>query len=265
MKKSIVQNTGSDDSAPAPESKEAAQLAGIPSSTEVESRSNAEKLLASGGDITGGEHVRPSIPRLNIVQKVGPLADKFAKGLFVLNQEEPITDQPGEVLEVTVIKARYYYQEIVPYGEDRIPATADSPAEVTAHGGELLWDKDENGKTIRPTWEQVVDLFLAIKCPESRKGSPTFPYEFTSEEEDASTGCYTFAVMKLKGASFTSAGKEIITAKTFYLRDGLDSGCFKFTAPLTQFRTGNSSYVATLRKGHKHSQAFREWLADYRP
>lgn len=251
-------------------SEEQAQLAGAPTGQEaqaMEDRSSAEMLLAAGdndvvGD-TGG--AKPRLPRLNIVQKVGPLGDKFTKGHIILNQEDDLIDATKDALTVTVAKALFFFEEIVPYGEDRIPGRASTAAEVYDRGGELKWGTDpETGKSIRPTWQQVAEVLFVVKAPEGFEDSPSFPFRY-EEEEDKDNGSYTFAMMKIKGASFTSAGQEILTAKQFYFRDGLQTGAFSMTAPLQQFRTGNSAYVLTLRKSHNHSEKFQAWLKDYQP
>jgi hypothetical protein len=270
MKKSFAKEKEADQSEQGLSEEEQAQLAGTPSSTEMQEmgdRSSAEMLLAAGegNDIVGDTgDTKPRLPRLNIVQKVGPLGDKFEKGHIVLNLEDDLLDATKEGLQVTVVKALFFYEEDVPYGEDRIPERAKNAAEVRALGGELKWLTDDKGKSIRPSWHQVAEVLFCVKAPEAHKDNPTFPVRF-EEKDDPDTGTYTFAMMKLKGSSFTSAGQEILTARQFYFSQGLNSGAFNMTAPLTQFRTGNSAYVCTLRKSHMHSEAFKAWLKDYTP
>jgi len=267
MKKSFAKEKGTEQGLSA---EEQVQLAGAPSSAEVQEmgdRSSAEMLLAAGEgtDIIGDTgDAKPRLPRLNIVQKVGPLGDKFDKGHIILNQEDDLLDATKEVLQVTVVKALFFFEEDVPYGEDRIPGRAKDAAEVYARGGELKWLTDEKGKNIRPSWHQVAEVLFCVKAPEAHKDNPNFPVRF-EEEGDPDSGAYTFAMMKLKGSSFTSAGQEILTARQFYFSQGLNSGAFNMTAPLTQFRTGNSAYVCTLRKAHLHSDAFKAWLKEYTP
>lgn len=218
----------------------------------------AMSLMDSSDDVQGDVgDTAIRMPRLNIVQKVGPLADTFNKGEFVLNLEEKIADN-GSALEVTVVKAMFYFEENLPYGEDRIPERAMSRAEVHERGGILDWVDDQ-----RPSWHQVAEVLLAIKCPKGLEDNPAFSFVYEGEDKDPANGQYTFALFKLKGASFNSAGREILTAKQFYYREGLTQGSFLLTAPLKQFRTGNSAFVATLRKNRAHSADFRDWLRDF--
>jgi len=228
-----------------------------------ESSSPADLMFASDSEITGDtESVRMKLPRLNIVQKVGPLGDKFNKGEIVLNNEDVLIDGTKQGLEVTAVKAIFFYEEWLAYGDDRIPERAKDMSEVVARGGNTDWGS-AGGKSIQPSWRQVAEVLFAVKAPKSHLGSPSFPFIFEGETDDA--GAYTFALLKLKGSSFNSAGRELVTAKNFYYRGGLNRGSFLMTCPLVAFRTGNSAYVCTLRKHKLHTAEFLSWLGEMHP
>ena len=60
------------------------------------------------------------LPRLNLVQSVGPLSETFQPGAFVYNKEVTLTDGTQPV-SLTVLRIRKQYQEYVPYGGEEMP------------------------------------------------------------------------------------------------------------------------------------------------
>jgi hypothetical protein len=247
-----------EDDSPALSDEEQATLTGenLPA---TQSHNPTEVMFQSDSDISGATDDQSiKLPRLNLVQKVGPLADKFNKGEFVLNGEEVLIDGTKTPLEVTAVKAHYFYEEWLKYGDDRMPERAKDLAEVRARGGEVDWIDN-----VQPSWRKVAEVLFCVKAPEGLEDTPSFPFSLDIEEEDA--GSYTFAMFKLKGSSMTSAGNELITATRFYYRGDLKQGSFNMTAELTKFRSGNSAYVCTLRKNKVHSAAFLDWLKEFQP
>ena len=71
------------------------------------------------------------LPRINLVQSVGPLSELFAPGGVVYNKEITLSDGASPV-SLTVMRIRKQYQEYVPYGGDESPRMFDTLDEVRA-------------------------------------------------------------------------------------------------------------------------------------
>ncbi len=144
------------------------------------------------------------------MQNVGPLAELFAGGQIVLNQET-ILAKDAESIELTVLNVKKVYQENIPFDSDERPAVYNSLEEVKAVGGTVEWGA--NGE--KPDFLPVLHTQVLIKAPENAEGA--FPFEYKGDS-------YALALWTIKGVAYTRAGKNIITAARFSLKDGIHNG-----------------------------------------
>lgn len=189
------------------------------------------------GEITGDDIV---IPRFHQVQSVGPLSEKFAPGSLVYNKEVVVSDGNTPV-SLTVLRIKKRYIEHVEYGGDEIARVFDTLEEVKAAGGWIEWRDNE-----RPPFSPILQTLILIQSP--FEDHPLFPYQLGDHS-------YGLALWTLRSTAFTRAGKAIITASQFALRDGLHRGGWQLTSKREKIGM-NFVYVPVLRHDAKHSDEF---------
>ena len=178
------------------------------------------------------------VPRLSLVQKSGTLADDFPKGSFVLNKELVIGDG-NHPFVLTVLSARKYYQEDLPFGEsDELPRIFDRLEDARAAGFTTDWDSNQ------PRVKEAADLIILIPVPEDRA---SFHYQGQG---------YSRALWTLVSSAYNSAAKPIVTAAVCgHLREGIHRGGWDVTSTL-RTNQRNSWYVPTVRARGAHTPEF---------
>lgn len=189
------------------------------------------------GEITGEDIV---IPRFHQVQSVGPLSEKFAPGSLIYNKEVVVSDGNTPV-NLTVLRIRKRYIENVEYGGDAIARVFDTLEEVKAAGGWIDWRDND-----RPPFSPMLQTLILIRSP--FEDHPLFPYQLGDH-------AYGLALWTLRSTAFTRAGKAIITASQFALRDGLHKGGWQLTSKREKIGM-NFVYVPVLRHDAKHPNEF---------
>jgi hypothetical protein len=192
------------------------------------------------GEITGDDIV---IPRFHQVQSVGPLSEKFAPGSLVYNMEVVLSEGAAPV-SLTVLRIKKRYIENTEYGGDAIARVFDTIEEVKAAGGWIDWRDNE-----RPPFSPMLQTLVLIRSP--FEDHPLFPYQFGNST-------YGLALWTQRSTAFTRAGKTIITASQFALRDGLHKGGWQLTSKREKVGM-NFVYVPVLRHDTKHSAEFAEF------
>jgi hypothetical protein len=180
------------------------------------------------------------LPRLNLVQSVGPLSETFQPGAFVYNKEVTLTDGTQPV-SLTVLRIRKQYQEYVPYGGEEMPRVFDTLEEVRAAGGWIDWRDNQ-----RPPFSPILNALVLVGSPFPEH--PMFPHRFGDAD-------YGLALWTLRSTAFTRAGKAIITASQFALRDGLHLGEWSLTSRREKLGM-NFVHVPVLRHGVRHTDPF---------
>ena len=180
------------------------------------------------------------LPRLNLVQSVGPLSELFTPGAVVYNKEATLSDGASPV-SLTVMRIRKQYQEYVPYGGDESPRVFDTLDEVRAAGGWIDWRENQ-----RPPFSPILSALVLVKSP--FPDHPMFPHR----HGDAT---YGLALWTLRSTAFTRAGKTIITASQFALRDGLHLGEWTLTTKREKIGM-NFIHVPVLRHAARHTDEF---------
>lgn len=199
-------------------------------------------LGAIAGDISTDDIV---IPRMNLVQGVGTLSELFTPGSVVLNKEVVLTT--GETpLELTILSARKQFAENLPFDSEEKPRVYNTLDEVKEAGGSIEWVNDE-----QPSFTPILHLQLVFNAPDG-EDNYAYPLEFDGKP-------YGLAVWTLRGVAYTRAGRNILTAARFALRDGLFNGKWALTTKREKFGR-NSVVVPVLRNIGRNTPEFVEFL-----
>jgi hypothetical protein len=117
----------------------------------------------------------------------------------------------------------------------------DTLDEVRAAGGWIDWRENQ-----RPPFSPILNVLALVKSP--FPDHPMFPHR----HGDAT---YGLALWTLRSTAFTRAGKTIITASQFALRDGLHLGEWTLTTKREKIGM-NFIHVPVLRHAARHTDEF---------
>lgn len=182
------------------------------------------------------------ISRVALVQKSGTLADEFPKGAFVFNKEI-VVGNGDKPFEMTVLSARKYYIEDLPFGESEdMPQIFDRLEDARAAGFTTDWDSD------RPRVKEAADLVVLIPVVDSHA-----TFSFCGQG-------YARALWTMVSSAYNSAAKPIATAAVCgHLRDGLHMGGWNVTSSI-RTNQRNSWYVPVVRPCGLHTAEFVQFL-----
>jgi hypothetical protein len=183
------------------------------------------------------------LPRINLVQKVGQLADSFHPGSIVFEKSVVLTEGK-EPIELIPLRIKTQYQRKRVWGSEEEPEVYDTSAEVIAAGGSLEYG-DEN------YFERIAHIQVALKLPDSvnQDENPEVLDLFPFQNED---GLYALAMWTLASSGFTAVAKPLLTAASGLLRHGLWNGRYKVTSELRR-NAANSWYAPSIRFAGKNS------------
>lgn len=183
------------------------------------------------------------IPRLNIVQNVGPLSEMFeGKGGAIILNKETLLAQKDEPIKLTVLSIKKTYEENLPYDPNGPrPRVFESLEEVVDAGLYTDWRNNQ-----QPTAKEVATVLAFIEEPEGVEDL-SFSYEFEKKN-------YALAVWTLRGTAYTRGAKKIFSASQIELaKDGLLSGDWELSTTRTQIN-GNYVFVPVLRLTGRNSK-----------
>lgn len=185
------------------------------------------------------------IPRLNIVQGVGALAETHTMGQIVYDKSVVLSDGNAPV-ELTVMSARKQFVENLPFGNDGpAPMVYDTLEEVKAAGGTIEWIGNQ-----KPSFVPVLHVQVLIKAPAGADGA--FPIEYQGQP-------YGIALWTIRGVAYPRAAKAILTAARFSLAKGIHHGKWVLTSRREKFGR-NSVYVPQLTLQGKHDEEFVKFV-----
>jgi hypothetical protein len=186
------------------------------------------------------------LPRINIVQKVGELSDRFTPGEIVLNSDL-VLPKPLRIL-VLGFAPKAFVEKVEGGGRGQI---FHSEAEVVAAGGTLDWNEAKSTK--KPLYQKLDKVLLLLECP-----AGIDPLHFPYEREGKN---YAIISWNLKGSGYTYGAKIFKTARKLgVLRNGYRMAWWSLETE-KKVNEGNTYYVPKLKATETTTQEFREWVA----
>jgi|694.fasta_scaffold06436_15 hypothetical protein len=209
------------------------------------SKSVSAPVVASGvvGEVSMSDI---KLPRLNLVQKVGSLADSFQPGCIVFEKSVVLSDGKLEnSLDLTPLQLRKQYQRKTAWGEGdntEQPEVYETAEQVRQAGGSLQYG-DEN------YFQEIAHIAFALKLPENIEVGDEildlFPYKFNDS-------LYAVAMWTVASSSYTALGKRIISDSAMTLRNGLHTGHYLVSSEIRK-NARNSWYVPRASFKGKHT------------
>jgi hypothetical protein len=176
---------------------------------------HANTAIAAIGEVSG-EISRKDIllPRLQIIQSVGPLSRQFKPGDIVLSKEVCAAHE-GEELMLVVLSVDKFFQERFAKFDLNGPRPLRFASEQAALDAGLVTEWSADGKP--PTAEPIADIKILIKEPETAK-SPVFSVEVDKSK-------WAPAIWTVQRTSYSRVAKRIFSARAIELAaKGLLSG-----------------------------------------
>lgn len=214
------------------------------------------------------------IPGLNLVQGVGPLAQSFYPGQFVLGKSWALNDPPAKAgpggaqpeSEPTIFLVilgfqRTRFSERISGGErGRIFRTEQ---EVIEAGGTLSWNlafPNGAGEQAMPYFQRLASAVVLVAEPEGfadRGYNPEEAFSFCAEEVR-----WAIAGWHLRGSGFTNAAMALKTARSMgWLKSGYPSKFIQLTTRSQSFQGGNLAFIPVVRPGGNVDAATAELVS----
>ena len=207
------------------------------------------KAGSLGSDFIGEvEQSDIATPKLAVVQKVGELSEEFPAGTILLNKRV-ILAKPSEPAPITVVSAKKYYMENLPFGSETRPRVFMTKEEVDTAGLTLNYNFETGEK---PTAKSVLDCVVLAKAPE---GADAPEFNVTFDGERYAVAQYTIA----SPSAYNAVGKSLLSARTMYLKSFAEQE-FLLSADKMKFGT-NLVYVPDVKQGQRHSEEFIQWAS----
>lgn len=187
------------------------------------------------------------IPKLNLVQSVGPLCDDFPRGSWVLNRSA-ILAPLGEAIHITPLRAKKYYVEALAYGSEDMPRMFDTLADAQDAGLRTDFDPETGDK---PEINTALDVTVLVRAPE-KLTAPEFSLEFDGQ-------AYALALWSLASwSSYQNGAKVLLTARMMYLKS-FHQREWLLHSEKTKLKNGNTTFIPKLVGGVAHTEAFKNW------
>lgn len=186
------------------------------------------------------------LPRLNLVNKSGELADTFTPGTWVVNREHSITSINSENKNVgnslTIIAATLskQYQENTEFDPSTPRKMANTAQEVRELGGRVSREKGEGN------FSELAHIEIFVECPEniSEEASGLFFYDFGGKK-------YGRFIYTASGGAFSAVAVTMASAlKTYLMESGLIGGSWALSSALVK-DTKNSWWKPVLRSASR--------------
>lgn len=185
------------------------------------------------------------LPSLNIVHNTGELQENFEPGSLVLNKEAVLSDGEKPVKLTVIAFKKYFLEKLKEFGKEMPRMFADEAA-LAAAGLHTNWVNDEP--------PPAIDAGEALVAIETDTENPHFPFSYGDKY-------YALAIWRLNSSSaFNRAGKLIITASEWNLKDGLQNGSWSLTTRKEKLGK-NFVYVPVLKAGPRNSKDLAEFFA----
>jgi hypothetical protein len=174
------------------------------------------------------------IPRMAIVQRVGPASKEFEPGQIVYNKETVLAE-PEEAINLVVLSIKKFYEEWLPYDPNgpkpKTFATARELADAKLYTD---WRNDE-----QPPAREVANVLVLVEKPDA--------VDSTAFNKTIGGKDYAIALWTLRGVGYSYGAKKIFSASSIDLaRSGLLSGRWEL-ATEDKMVNGNYVHVPILR------------------
>jgi hypothetical protein len=218
-------------------------------------KSDMSTALAIGqvtGDLSQQDLI---IPRLSIVQSVGPLSEHFPGGTLVLNQELVLSvaadkDNEQEPIKFTVLSINKVYEDWLDFDpQGPRPSVYQSIEDVQNAGKWIDWRDNE-----RPPVRPVGNALVAIKQPEGID-SLAFSMEYKGSR-------YAVALWTMRSTAYARGAKRIFSASQLELKTtGLLAGEWSLHASRDNVG-GNWIFVPVLRLTGRNDKNAIQFFTD---
>ena len=210
----------------------------------------ASTMSLALGNVTGSVDSRDLIiPKLNIVQGVGPLSEVHTGGDLVLNKETVLAPV-NESVNLTVLSIKKTYEERLPYDANGPrPEVYETIEEVVKQGHWIEWRNK-----VAPPVREVATVLVLIEKPEGTD-SLGFSHEILGKE-------YALAIWILRGTGYARGAKKIFSANSIELaQSGLLSGAWALSSERTRVN-GNYVFAPVLRITGKNTPEMVEAIKE---
>lgn len=204
------------------------------------------------------------LPRINVVQNIGPLQEQFSPGEVVYRQTTILHTPerkgekgtpPGEVVILGLLPKRW--AERVAGGEKG--RLVSSPEEARRAGGTTDYDewklKKESGLAY---FEPLAEFIVLVKQPKHLQGTAdaVFPFKVDGDR-------FALGIWAMKSTAYNNCAKFIFTDRQIgpTLEGGYPSCLYRFHTWLKPFGAGKSSWVPKFEAIGPTSESFQKFAA----
>lgn len=198
------------------------------------------------------------LPRINLVNKTGVLADQFSPGTWVLDKQhqisqiDPSDKKKGVSLRVIALQMMKQYQENIPYDDrENTPVRMFSTAaQVREAGGQVHWTRGANFFSEIATVEFLIQAIEGLS-----EESESLFYNIASDGTR-----YTRAVATFASTSFSGVAVPIATSlRTHLAACGLKGGQWDLGSLITT-KADKSWWSPTIRSAGLVTEAQKELI-----
>lgn len=197
------------------------------------------------------------LPRLNIVQKVGDLSNKFRPGTLLLNGQLVVRQAPeGTKLSepINILCIGFNPTTFVEKVEGGLRGKVfKTEQEVIAAGGTL--DYNEAKQLKKPKYDRSATAMILIEQPEGLDIN-SFPIGIEGKN-------YAFALYTMKGTGYTHGARHIKSSRKIgQCRESYRHGWWSLQSQLKEF-SGNWSYVPVVNPIGASTEGLRAAVKDF--
>lgn len=198
-----------------------------------------------------------TLPRYNIVQKVGELSNLFQGGAIVLGGALELAGAPKPNAESTPVRflvvglqPKKYVEKVEGGMRGNV---FDMEEQVVKAGGTLDFNEAKlPGKTL---YQTLITALILVERP-ANLDATAFPLEHAGKQ-------YALALYSMKGTSYTNAAKHILTARKMgRCVKGFRYGWWSCTSKLKAYSGGNASFIPVLRPQEESTPELRAFLTE---
>jgi hypothetical protein len=189
------------------------------------------------------------LPRINLVNKSGQLADMFTPGTWIINKEHQVTTldpkdkKKGQPLRVIAMQMFLQFQENISYdARNTTPARIfNSEAEVLAAGGSVGYRK------MQGVFSEIATVEFLVKAGDAVSDEAEVLFCEISEDGDR----YARVVATFGGTAFGTIAVPLATSlRTHLAETGIKGGQWDLGSALVS-KAENSWWTPTIRSaGH---------------